>query len=215
MNLEILQDKELVHDVLGTEPLTVRILRHFVEDSRGGSRQHLVEFMTTPAHPSTQPPSDDALSVVLMDGVFSRLRLFHVFDLIRITSTEFKRNQPPRSSTRQEFPSDDDFALVVAGILHRFCNDWHIEPSLTLSEMFPDSHPTRIEEMEMSALFFSRWCDQPAPERFSIVNFSSWNDGVPRTVRALPKVSKGFFLCQQSCVLMRLLAGQRPFVLLP
>jgi hypothetical protein len=159
--------------------LSVLIFRTFVEDSRGGNWQHKIEFVQEP----TQKAGEG--SEILMRGSFHELRLFHMMDLVRIIVTEFK--SVPPTFDLAAFPNDEDFALVATGIIHRFSHDWKhcAEP---VASHFPRAHPDVLKTLNVSNKFFERWSKEGPPQLFSLEDFSSWNDGIVRTLHSHPRV---------------------------
>ena len=133
----------------------------------------------------TQKAANGEPPEILMRGSFHKLRLFHIMDLVRIIADEFKK--VPRASDPAAFPNDEDFTLVVTGIIHRFSHDWEHGPQSAAS-MFPRAHPDKLKALNISNWFFKRWCKEDPPQLFSLEDFSSWNDGTVRTLLAYPRV---------------------------
>jgi hypothetical protein len=95
-----------------------------------------------------------------MEGSFHKLRLFHIMDLVRIVADEFKK--VPQTSDPAAFPNDEDFTLVVTGIIHRFSHDWEHAPQ-SAAPMFPHVHHDFLKALNVSKWFFERWCKEDPP----------------------------------------------------
>lgn len=151
----------------------------FVEDSRGGSWQHKIEFVPNPP----QKTRED--SETIMQGLFHELRLFHIMDLVRIIVTEFKGIPP--DSDPAVFPNDEDFALVAAGVIRMFAHDW-VYANEAMTSIFPHAHSRALKILTVTDKFFTRWSTCPPP-LFCLEDFLSYNDGIIKNLHSHPRVN--------------------------
>lgn len=185
LDIIVEEDQEAIRQVLhesfvpDAPRLSVLIYRTFADDSRGGKWQHKIEFVHDPMQKAGEG------SKILMHGSFHNLRLYHIMDLVRIISTEFK--SVPPTPDLAAFPNDEDFALVTMGVIHRFSYDWE-RGAQPVNSMFPRAHPDILKTLKISNWFFRRWCKEDPPQLFSLEDFSSWNDGTVRTLLSRPRV---------------------------
>lgn len=133
---------------------------------------------------------------VSMRGSFTKLRLYHVLDLVRMVNEEFATVHPTRNETPIEnHLNDEDFVLVIACILHGFSPDW--EKFSDASE-FPKCHRDLLETLNISEKFFSRWAKYSPETPLNLATFLEEPTRVSLELHKRPKVCNNYHLCSLS-----------------
>lgn len=125
----------------------------------GGSTSwhHTVDFSCGPAASHIAP------STVLTRGVFRKLRLYHVLDLVRLVSDELPNTRQRRDATSHEKQAnDEDFAFLVASILRVFSVDW---VHLRNDREFPWNAHSQAQHRILGS-FCARWIKNPITAPF-------------------------------------------------
>ena len=139
--------------------LTMRVEFHSTEHSKG-ARYHMdVMFLRDPQW------RQESQSRVLRRAHFTRLRLFHVFDLLRISKQSAKKIivGPAQHVDPKLFP------FFVAEILRPYASKWDLVEETDLVKVCPDDieHIKHLRQYT-SSKFHKRWCSEAPLEVDSV-----------------------------------------------
>lgn len=136
--------------------ISTRIRRKPTSDERGTLWRHTIEFVRDP-----DLRTGKKTSTVMLRGAFSKLRLYHVLDLVRMVTQEFDSTKTPKQRDEQNSNGldDMDFALVVAGILQPFSAEWE---QLQPAHEFKGFHQDLVKNLHSPAAFYARWAKSPS-----------------------------------------------------
>jgi hypothetical protein len=155
----------------GVADLTMRVACESTEHSKGTRYDMDVNFMRDPQWRHDSQPR------VLRRAHFARLRLYHVFDLLRISKRAARKFvvEPDQRIDAKLFP------FLVAEILRPYSSNWDVVAETDLVSVCPE-HIEHIKHLQQytSSVFNKRWCSD-----------ESMKDDVagPARLRSKPTVS--------------------------
>jgi hypothetical protein len=139
----------------GVADLTMRVGSEFTEHSKGTRCDVEVKFLRDPQWRQA------AQSRVLRRAHFARLRLYHVFDLFRMSkqATQAVIVSPDQHIDAKLLP------FLVAEILRPYSSNWDVVEETDLVRVNPeDIEHIKPLQQYMSSKFHKRWCSEPSAE---------------------------------------------------
>jgi len=135
----------------GIADLTMRVACESTEHSKGTRYDTNVHFMRDPEWRHASQPR------VLRRAHFARLRLYHVFDLLRIS----KRAARTFVVRPDQHIDAKLFLFLVAEILHPYSSNWDVVAETDLVRVHPEDieHIKHLQQYTSSG-FNKRWCSE-------------------------------------------------------
>jgi hypothetical protein len=167
-HLTLSYDCEMVNELLGSKPrlgdsdLQVRVIRHFDE-------------YTETYHPSLsfcRKTDDDWNAHVVSHATFSKLRLYHFLDLIRLV-------------IEPNYQTNANFTITAFATLRPLASECHLGDLISLSSFLIQSLP---EQASLPSMFYRRWCYGHAVIQRDIKQLLEMKLPSSLTIHRLPKV---------------------------